>query len=95
MEKTIGAFEVRRQFGKMLNGILTNDDRFIVERHGEPVAVVVPISVYQQWKQAREQFFDKIEATARRANCTPEEADELARQAVAEVRAAQRQQAAP
>ena len=94
MEKTIGAFEVRRQFGQMLTGILTNNDRFIVERHGSPVAVIVPVAVYEQWKQGRKAFFDRLEETARAANCTPEEADALADEAVAAVRARRRKASA-
>lgn len=88
MEKTIGAYEVRRQFGQMLSGILANKDRFIVERHGEPVAAVIPVSVYEEWKKQREAFFDRMEAIAERSNLSPEEADALADEAVAEVRAA-------
>jgi len=86
MEKTIGAFEVRRQFGKLLTGILTNDDRYIIERHGEPVAVLVPLELYEQWRRGRDRFFDHIEAVAKQANMAPEEADELVREAIREVR---------
>lgn len=83
MEKTIGAFEVRRQFGRMLNDILGHGDRYVVERHGEPVAVVVPISVYEQWKRAREAFFDQMEAAAGRANLGDEAAAALVDEAIA------------
>ena len=86
MEKTVGAFEVRRQFGKMLSDILSRGDRFVVERHGRPVAVVVPIAVYEQWKQAREAFFDEMEGAASRANLSTAEADALAAEAVRDVR---------
>ena len=86
MEKTIGAFEVRRQFGKMLTGILAGGDRYIIERHGEPVAVLVPLELYEQWQRGRERFFDNIEAVAGQVNLAPEEADELVREAIREVR---------
>lgn len=90
MEKVIGAYEVRRQFGQMLSGILANKDRFIVERHGQPVAAVIPVSVYEQWKRQRETFFDQMEEIAQRSSLSPEEADSLADEAIAEVRAARR-----
>jgi prevent-host-death family protein len=90
MERTIGAFEVRRQFGRMLSDIVSRGDRYVVERHGQPVAVVVPLSVYEQWKRSREAFFDQMEAAGRRANLTPEEADAAADEAVAAVRAENR-----
>jgi prevent-host-death family protein len=86
MEKTISAFEARRQFGKLLNDISGKGDRVVVERHGEAVAVVVPIEVYEQWKRSRAEFFDRMRAVADRANLTPQEADELAAEAVGAVR---------
>lgn len=88
MEKTIGAFEVRRQFGKMLTGVLTNDDRYIIERHGEPVAVLVPLELYEQWTRSRDRFFDQIESAAKRTDMPPDEADALVRDAIREARGA-------
>jgi prevent-host-death family protein len=86
MEKTIGAFEVRRQFGKVLQEVASKGDRFVVERHGEAIAAVVPIEVYQQWKRARGEFFDRLRAVADQARLSPQEADELACEAVEAVR---------
>lgn len=86
MEKTIGAFEVRRQFGKMLTGILAAGDRYIIERHGQPVAVLVPIDVYEQWQRGRDRFFDQIESAARAAAMKDEDAAELVREAIREER---------
>lgn len=82
MEKTIGAFEVRRTFGKILQDVVVKGDKFIVERHGEPVAVVVPMAVYEQWKQGREELFEKLRQAQTRADLDPDEADRLAREAV-------------
>lgn len=49
---------------------------------------MVPIEVYEQWKRGRAAFFDQARAAAERANLTAEEADALAAEAVAAVRAA-------
>ncbi|HBQ29249.1 hypothetical protein DK28_0201700 [Peptococcaceae bacterium SCADC1_2_3] len=70
MEKIIGAFEARRQFGKILQEVVAKGSQFVVERHGEPVAVVVPVEVYNQWKKARSEFFDRLRAVSERANLT-------------------------
>lgn len=78
MEKNVKAFDARRQFGKILHEVLTRGDKFVVERHGEPVAAVVPIEVYEQWKRARSSFFAKARAASEWANLTPEEADKVA-----------------
>lgn len=88
MEKMIGAFEARRQLGKILKEVSGKGDRYVVEYHGEAVAAVVPIELYEQWKREREAFFDKLQAVSERANLAPEEADALAQEAVQAVRQA-------
>src|SRR5947207_270199 len=87
MERTIGAFDARRQFGKVLNEVAANRDRYVVQRHGEPIAAVVPIELYEQWKRSRDAFFDHMEATGRAVNMPEEEAAALVAEAIAAVRA--------
>ncbi len=89
MEKMIGAFEARQQLGKILKAVSGRGDRYVVEYHGEPVAAVVPIELYEGWKRRREAFFDQLEAIAAHAAVTEEEADALAAEAVRAVRHAQ------
>jgi prevent-host-death family protein len=86
MEKLVGAFEARRRFGRILNEVSSHGDRFVVEHHGEPVAAVVPIKVYRQWKHQRAAFFDQMRATAERANLSHEEAAALVRETIRMVR---------
>ncbi len=91
MEKTLSAFEVRRNFGKVLQGVAAKGDKVVVERHGEPVAVVVPVELYRQWEserqKAREDFYRKLRSIAERADMDPDEADKLAEEAVRWARA--------
>ncbi len=87
MEVTIGAFDARRQFGKLLNDVAGKQDQYIVERHGEPVAAVVPIELYEQWKRRRTEFFDRLQQTAQRSNLSEAEGMSLALEAVQAVRA--------
>ena len=86
MEKRIGAFEARRQLGKVLQEVVANGDRYLVERHGEPVAAVVPIEVYRQWKDARKAFFERIAQASEHSGLTPEEAENLAGETITQVR---------
>ena len=86
MEKTVKAFDARRQFGKILQEVAAKGDKFVVERHGEPIAAVVPKEVYQQLKPTRQAFIDKIRVVSQRANLTEEEAEKLVREAVRAVR---------
>lgn len=92
MEKTIAAFDARRQFGKVLRDVETRGDSFVVERHGEPVAAVVPLRIYEQWKQERDEFFALLHKAQQNSaeqypEMTEEMAMELALEAVAAVRA--------
>jgi prevent-host-death family protein len=90
MEKVVSAFDARRQFGSLLHDVDARHDKIIVTRHGEPVAALVPISVYEQWKQRRERFFQLIEDIQTHANMTQEEADELIAEALEATRPARR-----
>ena len=90
MEKTVPAFDARRQFGKILQEVLAHGDRYVVERHGEPVAVVVPVELYEQWKRSRVVFFDRIRSASERAALPAEDAASLANEAVRAVRASEK-----
>ncbi len=83
--KTIPAFEARRRFGKLLQAIL-NGDKFVVERNGEKVAAVVPIEVFEQWRQSRHAFFEKVRAVAGQANLSEQAAGKLADKSVKALR---------
>lgn len=87
MEKQLGAFEARRQLGRVLKEVAGKGDRYVVEYHGEPIAAIVPIALYEQWKARREKFFEQMRATAERANLSEEEGEQLVAEALAAVRA--------
>ncbi len=87
MEKKVAAFEARRQFGKILQDVLVKGDAFVVERHGEEVAAIVPVQVYRFWQEERKALFDSMRLAAETANMSEEEAMALAEEAVQAVRA--------
>jgi prevent-host-death family protein len=87
MEKTVSAYEARRNFGKVLNEVAAKGDRIVVEKHGEPVAVVVPVEVYKQWQASRQQFFDWLRQVSERINADEQEADALIEEAIQAIRA--------
>jgi prevent-host-death family protein len=84
--KRIQAFTARRQFGRLLHEVEVKGDRYVVERHGEPVAALVPMAVYEQWQRSRAAFFAKMRQAAERANLSEDEASTLADTAIADVR---------
>jgi prevent-host-death family protein len=89
MEKIIAAFEARRHFGRLLHYVTVRGDKYVIERRGEPVAAVVPIEVYEQWKRARAALFAKWRTPAEDSALSPDGADELAQEAVQAVRPVQ------
>jgi prevent-host-death family protein len=80
MEKTVGASEIRRNLGKVLQEVAADGNRYIIERYGEPIAAVVPLAVYEQWKRRR--VFDQLHRAQAQANLAPDAADALAAEAV-------------
>jgi prevent-host-death family protein len=76
METRLTAFEARRQFGKVLTRIGAGE-RLIVERHGEPVAAIVPMEVYAQWQRAREEFMGRVRELAERAGMEAQDAERV------------------
>ena len=94
MEKTISALDARKRLGQLLEEVFYQGNQFIVERAGKPMAVVIPISQYRQWKDKRERFFAMIdEARARNEGTSPEIIEAEVEEAVRAVRQ-ERQQTA-
>jgi prevent-host-death family protein len=91
MEKIVSAFDARRQFGKVLDTVAGKGDSVVVERHGQAVAAVVPIERYNQWKQERERFLEALDTAQLHADLSPEEAERVALEVVAQARLARRQ----
>ena len=90
MEKTVGAFDARRQLGKILKDVSGRGDHYVVSMHGEPVAAVVPIALYERWKRDREALFDEMRAVSEQVNLSPDEAEQLTKEAIAAVRQSRR-----
>jgi prevent-host-death family protein len=91
MEKKISSYEARRQFGKVLRDV-ERGDSYVVERHGEPAAAVVPLQMYERWKRERDEFLKILHEAQQNSleydpTMTEEKAMEIALEAVAEVRA--------
>ena len=60
--------------------------RVIFEEEGRPVAAVMPLLSAQAWEAEREAFFATFEESAKRADLSEAEAEELALEAVRAVR---------
>ena len=86
---TMGAFEARRNFGKLLTDVGYKGASIVVEKNGEKLVAIVPIEVLESWKQNRKELFNTMRQLQKEANMSPEEADKLAAEAVRVTRSQQ------
>ena len=93
MEKQLGVTKASQEFSTIVEQVQHQGHTYIISRHGRPAVAVVPVQVYENWKRQREEFFDLIREMQQEADLDPQEAEHLAAEAVAAVRAEARQTA--
>ena len=60
MERKLGITEARKQLADIVDGVTYKGDHYVIVRHGQEAAAVVPIEVYRRWKAEREELFAVI-----------------------------------
>src|SRR5438094_9128805 len=72
MARTISARTARRQFGQILTRAVENNERFLVERNGDPVVLILSVADYirtfapppdwlkKSWASAKRNGLDKM-----------------------------------
>jgi prevent-host-death family protein len=60
MERKLGITKAREKLAEIVDQVQYQGDTFIINRHGKAAAAVVPVEVYENWKQQRRMFFDAI-----------------------------------
>ena len=83
MERRVGVTEARRLLARIVDGAEHRGENWVILRHGEPAAAVVPMSVYRRWLGEREAMFEAVrKVQARNEDPDPDEvmADVLAAQ---------------
>jgi prevent-host-death family protein len=74
MEKTIGVTKARDEFRRIVDGVQYQGDKYVIKRHGKPAVAVVPIQVYENWKQQRTRLLELIgEVQAANPDVDPDE----------------------
>ena len=74
MEKIIGVTKARDEFRKIVDEVQYRGDKYVINRHGKPAVAVVPVQVYENWKQQRNRLFDLInEVQAANPEADPDE----------------------
>lgn len=74
MEKQIGVTEAREKFRQILDEVQYQGDKYVINRHGKAAVAVVPIEVYENWKQHRQRLIALIhEVQSANMDADPEE----------------------
>ena len=60
MTHTITAIKARQNMGEMLNRVLLKHDEFIIERGGKPMAAVIPIGKFEQFREAARRHLGQL-----------------------------------
>jgi prevent-host-death family protein len=61
VRKTVSAVRARGELGQMLEEVYYRGDQYVIERAGKPMAAVVPVEQYEQWRRERDAFFELVE----------------------------------
>lgn len=48
-------------FGKLVDEVQNKNNKQVILRRGKPAAVLIPLSVYENWKANRQRLFKMIE----------------------------------
>ena len=60
MERRLGVTEAREKFSDVVDKVQYQGDTYVISRRGKPAAAVVPVEVYENWKQQRRTLFDAV-----------------------------------
>ena len=74
MERVLGVVEARQDFSNIIAQVQHQGQAYIISRYGRPVAAVVPVEVYERWKEDREALFRVIRGIQQaNSNAEPEQ----------------------
>jgi len=90
MVKEVNAYDARKKLGELLSEVYYRGDQYIIERSGKPMAAVVPVEQYEQWRKEREVFFALVDEVRERNRDVEPEA--IQRDVAAAKRAARKRQ---
>ena len=66
MSKVVSALTARTQFGQILRRVKTNNERFVIDRRGEPQAIIMSLSDYVDTIAPEPGWLKKIRNAAKR-----------------------------
>jgi prevent-host-death family protein len=78
MERRVDAHVARTQFGQIMNRAVENNERFVIDRRGEPAVVIMSVEDFIKTVAPPPKWLEKAWADARRRGLdklTPREID--------------------
>jgi prevent-host-death family protein len=78
MERRVDAHVARTQFGQIMNRAIENNERFVVDRRGEPAVVIMSVKDFIKTVAPPPQWLEKAWSSAKRRGLdklTPQEID--------------------
>jgi prevent-host-death family protein len=61
MVKRVSAMDLRRRLGQIMNEVFLQDDEYVIEKDGKPMAAIVPIWKLKQIEERKKTFWNKFE----------------------------------
>ena len=87
MERRLGITEARKQLAHIVDRVKHKGENYVIVRHGQPAAAVVPMEVYLRWKEEREELFGTIrKIQAANPNADPDQVMQDVREAQSSIR---------
>jgi prevent-host-death family protein len=78
MERRVDAHVARTQFGQIMNRAVENNERFVVDRRGEPAVVIMSVADFIKTVSPPPKWLEKAWASAKQRGLdklTPQEID--------------------
>lgn len=71
MVKRVAAMKVRDKLGQLLDDVYYQGDEVVIERAGKAMAILIPVTRYQQYQRDREERFKILEQIKARTKRIP------------------------
>jgi antitoxin (DNA-binding transcriptional repressor) of toxin-antitoxin stability system len=69
--KRVAAMKVRDKLGQLLDDVYYQGDEVVIERAGKAMAILIPVTRYQQYQRDREERFKILEQIKARTKRIP------------------------
>lgn len=61
MEKTINVTKAREELRTIVDEVQYRGDKYVISRHGKPAVAIVPMHIYEKWKNSQDRIFEIID----------------------------------